>query len=63
MSNCLIFSEMAKDVGSAGLSIEGTVVQSHLPPFRNFGNFVHPTFAYVFRMPGDATYPTQGVNV
>ena len=25
---------------SAGLSIEGTVVQSHLPPFRNLGNFV-----------------------
>ena len=29
--------------------IEGTVVQSHLPPFRNLGNFVHPTFACVFR--------------
>ena len=26
---------------SVGLSIEGTVVQSHLPPFRNVGNFVH----------------------
>ena len=28
---------------NAGLSIEGTVIQSHLPPFRNLGNFVHPT--------------------
>ena len=27
---------------SAGLSIEGTVVQSHLPPFGKLGNFVHP---------------------
>ena len=34
---------------SAGLSIEGTVVQSHLPLFRNLGNFVHPTFACVLR--------------
>ena len=25
------------------------MVQSHLPPFRNLGNFVHPTFACVFR--------------
>ena len=25
------------------------MVQSHLPPFRNVGNFVHHTFAYVFR--------------
>ena len=33
---------------SAGLSIEGTVVQSHLPPFRNSGNFVCLTFACVF---------------
>ena len=33
---------------SAGLSIEGTVVQSHLPPFRNLGNFF-TTFACVFR--------------
>ena len=33
---------------SAGLSIEGTVVQSHLPLFRNLGNFIHPTFACVF---------------
>ena len=28
--------------------IEGKV-QSHLPPFRNLGNFVHPTFACVFQ--------------
>ena len=34
---------------SAGLSIEGTVVQFHLPPFRNLGNFVQPTLACVFR--------------
>ena len=27
---------------SAGLSIEETVVQSHLPPFRNLGNFFTP---------------------
>ena len=27
----------------------GDVVQSHLPPFRNLGNFIHPTFACVFR--------------
>ena len=24
------------------VSIEGTVVQSHLPPFRNLDNFIHP---------------------
>ena len=24
------------------------MVQSHLPPFRNLGNFVHPTFAMSF---------------
>ena len=36
---------------SAGLSIKGTVVQSQIPPFRNLvlSNFVHPTFACVFR--------------
>ena len=34
---------------SRGLSIEGTAVQSHLPLFRNLGNFVHPTFACVFQ--------------
>ena len=35
---------------SRGLSIEGTVVQSHPLPFRNFfkGNFVLPIFACVF---------------
>ena len=54
---------------------QGTVVQSHLPPFRNLGNFVHPTFACVFRtpkaggpfylvsMPGEVKDPTPGVNV
>ena len=52
------------------------MVQSHLPPFRNLGNFVHPTFACVFRktlkaggpfclvsMPGEVKDPTQAVNV
>ena len=34
---------------SIGLSIEGTVVQFHLPPFQNLSNFIHPTFACVFR--------------
>ena len=61
---------------SAGLSIKGMVVQSHLLPFRNLGNFVHPIFACVFRktlkaggplylvsMPGEVKDPTQGVNV
>ena len=58
------------------LSIQGTVVQSHLPPFRNLGNFIYLTFACVFRktlkvggpfylvsMPGEVKDPTQGVNV
>ena len=51
----------------------------HLPLFRNVGNFIHPTFACVFRkrhdtkkaggpfclvsMPGEVKDPTQGVNV
>ena len=61
---------------SAGLSIERTVVQSHLQLFRNLGNFVHPTFAcvleetlkaggpfYLVSMPGEVKDPTQGVNV
>ena len=33
-------------VGSGGR--KGMVVQSHLPPFRKLGNFIHPTFACVF---------------
>ena len=54
----------------------GTVVQSHLPPFRNLSSFVHPTFAclseetlkagvpfYLVSMPGEVKDPTQGVNV
>ena len=52
------------------------MVQSHLPPFQNLGNFVHPTFACVFRKtlkadgpwylvttPGEVKDPTKGVNV
>ena len=45
----------------------GTVVQSHLPPFRNLGNFVHLTLPggpfYLVSMPGEVKDPTQGVNV
>ena len=50
MSNCCMkreFRIMWED--NAGLSTERTVAQSHLLPFRNLGNFVHPTFACVFR--------------
>ena len=32
----------------SAVSIEGTVVQSHLPPFRNLGNFVHLTLPVSF---------------
>ena len=32
-----------------GLSVEGTGVQTHLLPFRNLGNFIHPTLPCVFR--------------
>ena len=52
------------------------MVQSHLLPFRNLGNFVHPTFVclseetlkaggpfYLVSMPGEVKDPTQGVNV
>ena len=52
------------------------MVQSHLAPFQNLGNFIHPTFACVFQeklkaggpfylvsMPGEVKDPTQGVNV
>ena len=44
---------MSLAVGNSGREVErrivnGTVVQSHLPPLRNLGNFVHPTFACVF---------------
>ena len=41
-------------VGSGGHAVErrtvnrGTVVQSHLPPFRNLGNFVHLTLPVSF---------------
>ena len=55
------------------LSIEGTMVQSHLPPFQNLGSFVHPTFAclseeplkaggpfFLVSMPGEVKNPTQG---
>ena len=31
------------------INLSPEVVQSHLLPFRNLGNFVHPTFASVFR--------------
>ena len=52
-STCLIQTvDKTSAVGSsgrAGLSIDGTVVQSHLPPFQNLGNFVHPTCVCVFR--------------
>ena len=49
------------------------MVQSHLPPFRNVDNFIHPTFAclleetvkaggpfYLVSMPGDIKDPTRG---
>ena len=53
------------------------MVQSHLAPFRNLGNFVYTTFAfclseetlkaggsfYLVSMPGEVKDPTQGVNV
>ena len=36
--------------GRGGRAVERrTVVQSHLLPFRNLGNFVDPTFACVSR--------------
>ena len=51
--------------------------QSHLPPFRNLGSFVHLTLPvsfgrdtksrwallYLVSMPGVVQYPTQGVSV
>ena len=58
------------------MSIEGTVVQSHLPPFRNLGNFVHLSLPvsseetlkaggpfYLVSMPGEVKDPKQRVNV
>ena len=52
------------------------MVQSHLPPVQNLGNFVYPTFAclseetlkaggpfYLVSMPAEVKDPTQGVNV
>ena len=60
---------------SAGLSIDGAVVQSHLPPFRNLDNFVHLTLPVSFRkdtksrwsfylvsFSGEVKYTTRGVN-
>ena len=44
-----LVSEKQWSCGRAPDSIEVTVVQSHLPLFRNLGNFVHPTCACVFR--------------
>ena len=54
----------------------GAVVQSHLPLFRNLGNFFHPTLTclseetlkaggpfYLVSMPGEVKDPTQGVYV
>ena len=44
-----------RTVGIGGHTVErwtvnrGTVVQSNLPPFKKLRNFVHPTFACVFR--------------
>ena len=50
-----------------------TVVLSHLPPFRNLGNFVCLCFSEetlkdggpfcLVSMPGEVKDPTQGVNV
>ena len=52
------------------------MVQSHLPPFRNLGDFVYPTPLclseeilkadgpfYLVSTPGEVNDPTQGVNV
>ena len=53
------------------------MVQSHLPPFRNLGSFIHPTFVvclseetlkgggpfYLVSILGEVKDPTQGVNV
>ena len=70
-------------MGSCGRAVErrtvnrGDVVQSHLPPFRNLGNFVHPYIClclseetlkaggpfYLVSMPGEVKDHTQGVNV
>ena len=48
-----------------------TVVQRHLPPFRNLGNFVHPHLPVSFGRDSKSRWsilsrvkdPTQGVNV
>ena len=62
--------------GRTRLSTEGTVVQSHLPPFQNF-QFRSPHIClclsektlkaggpfYLVSMPGEVKDPTQGVNV
>ena len=49
------------------------MVQSHLPPFHNLGNFVTSHLPvsfgraggpfYLVAMPGEVKDPTQGVNV
>ena len=44
-SFCACHNENGRAVERRQLSIEGKVVQSHLPPFRNLGKFVHRTFA------------------
>ena len=36
------------------------MVQSHLPPFRNLGNFVHPTFACLSEKTVKAGGPCRG---
>ena len=33
---------------SVGISVGGTGVQNHLPPFQNLGNFIHPTLPVSF---------------
>ena len=65
-----------KQIGSGGRAVE---CDGSIPPTavsKNVGNFVHPTFACVFRktlkaggpfylvsMPGEVKDPTQRVNV
>ena len=69
-------------MGSGGRALERravnrrAAVQSHVSPFRNLGNFVHPTFAclseetlkaggpfYLMLMLVEVKDPTQGLNV
>ena len=70
------------EVGSGGRAVERWTVNrgdsDSIPPtaVSKLGNFVHPTFACVFRkrlkaggpfylvsMPGEVKHPTMGVNV